>query len=208
MKRRDFFEGHWGPYLLRAAALPVSYGCAGGWMVDEGRGRWAWAGVLMWSVKQRPNPTQPNPKQPPPLYPNQPNPFQSSPNPTQPHRNPQTTSPPPQRAHQRCRGGGAAAGGGGARHSSRHRPHPQPDAAHARHRCARVCRCTPCLFRAAHCVRARLGRISIFPAAKWIGQPMTHPHALFLPHPTLLSPVVFGYLMASAKEARVDVPEW
>lgn len=25
MKRRDFFEGHWGPYLLRAAALRVSY---------------------------------------------------------------------------------------------------------------------------------------------------------------------------------------
>ena len=25
MKRRDFFEGHWGPYLLRATALPVQY---------------------------------------------------------------------------------------------------------------------------------------------------------------------------------------
>lgn len=27
MRRRDFFEGHWGPYLLRAAALEPHYRC-------------------------------------------------------------------------------------------------------------------------------------------------------------------------------------
>jgi hypothetical protein len=25
MKRRDFLEGHWGPYLLRACSLKVNY---------------------------------------------------------------------------------------------------------------------------------------------------------------------------------------
>jgi hypothetical protein len=30
MRRRDFFAGHWAPYLARAAGLPVCYGCACG----------------------------------------------------------------------------------------------------------------------------------------------------------------------------------
>jgi hypothetical protein len=42
MRRRDFLEGHWAPYLVRATSLTVNYR----W-VNRERGRWGGYGGLI-----------------------------------------------------------------------------------------------------------------------------------------------------------------